>query len=125
MVSNNRAKSDADGSIAVGEAEPASTCKDTVSPVALTCAPGLTTATRGGTVQTKLWLALLLTQPLAAKAEAAFRDAGFLVNAVGPAAIRLAQFSRKFIGFLHSFARLHGQRPESGGSGCRRSRSCP
>ena len=37
-----------------------------------------------------LWLALVLKQPLAAKAETAFRSAGFLVNAVGPAAIRLA-----------------------------------
>jgi len=37
-----------------------------------------------------LWLAAVLTQPLAAQAEAAARDAGFLVNAVQPDAIRLA-----------------------------------
>jgi len=37
-----------------------------------------------------LWLAAVLTQPLAAQAEVAARDAGFLVNAVQPDAIRLA-----------------------------------
>jgi acetylornithine/N-succinyldiaminopimelate aminotransferase len=37
-----------------------------------------------------LWLAAMLTQPVAAQAEAAARDAGFLVNAVQPDAIRLA-----------------------------------
>ena len=37
-----------------------------------------------------LWLAAVLAQPLAAQAEAAARDAGFLVNAVQPDAIRLA-----------------------------------
>ena len=37
-----------------------------------------------------LWLAAVLTQPLAAQAEAAARNAGFLVNAVQPDAIRLA-----------------------------------
>jgi acetylornithine/N-succinyldiaminopimelate aminotransferase len=37
-----------------------------------------------------LWLAAVLTQPLAAQVEAAARDAGFLVNAVQPDAIRLA-----------------------------------
>ena len=37
-----------------------------------------------------LWLAAVLTQPLAAQAEAAARDAGFLVNAVQPDAVRLA-----------------------------------
>ena len=37
-----------------------------------------------------LWLAAVLTQPVAAQAEAAARDAGFLVNAVQPDAIRLA-----------------------------------
>jgi acetylornithine/N-succinyldiaminopimelate aminotransferase len=37
-----------------------------------------------------LWLAAVLTQPVAAQAEAAARNAGFLVNAVQPDAIRLA-----------------------------------
>jgi acetylornithine aminotransferase len=37
-----------------------------------------------------LWLAAVLAQPLAAQAEAAAREAGFLVNAVQPDAIRLA-----------------------------------
>ena len=37
-----------------------------------------------------LWLAAVLTQPLAAQAEAAAREAGFLVNAVQPDAVRLA-----------------------------------
>ena len=37
-----------------------------------------------------LWLAAVLSQPVAAQAEAAARDAGFLVNAVQPDAIRLA-----------------------------------
>jgi acetylornithine/N-succinyldiaminopimelate aminotransferase len=37
-----------------------------------------------------LWLAILLTEPVAAAAEAAFRGAGFLVNTVGPAILRLA-----------------------------------
>ena len=37
-----------------------------------------------------LWLAAVLAQPVAAQAEAAARDAGFLVNAVQPDAIRLA-----------------------------------
>jgi acetylornithine/N-succinyldiaminopimelate aminotransferase len=44
------------------------------------------TATRGR----GLWLALLLTQPVAGAVEAAARQAGFLVNAVQPDAIRLA-----------------------------------
>ena len=37
-----------------------------------------------------LWLAAVLTQPLAAQVEAAAREAGFLVNAVQPDAIRVA-----------------------------------
>jgi acetylornithine/N-succinyldiaminopimelate aminotransferase len=37
-----------------------------------------------------LWLAVVLTEPRAALVEAAARDAGFLVNAVQPDAIRLA-----------------------------------
>ena len=37
-----------------------------------------------------LWLALVLTSPVSAAVEAAARGAGFLVNAVQPAAIRLA-----------------------------------
>ncbi len=37
-----------------------------------------------------LWLAALLTGPAAARVEAAARDAGFLVNAVQPDAVRLA-----------------------------------
>ncbi|MCW2546636.1 MAG: acetylornithine aminotransferase apoenzyme, partial [Mycobacterium sp.] len=37
-----------------------------------------------------LWLAMLLAEPVAPTAEAAFRDAGFLVNTVGPATLRLA-----------------------------------
>jgi acetylornithine aminotransferase len=37
-----------------------------------------------------LWLAVLLAQPAAGAVEAACRDAGFLVNAVQPDAIRLA-----------------------------------
>jgi acetylornithine/N-succinyldiaminopimelate aminotransferase len=37
-----------------------------------------------------LWLAMLLGEPVAPAAEAAFRDAGFLVNTVGPATLRLA-----------------------------------
>jgi acetylornithine aminotransferase len=37
-----------------------------------------------------LWLALALSAPVAAKAEGAFRDAGFLVNAVAQDALRLA-----------------------------------
>ncbi len=37
-----------------------------------------------------LWLALVLAEPVAPAAEAAFRDAGFLVNAVAPNALRLA-----------------------------------
>ena len=37
-----------------------------------------------------LWLAAVLTRPLAAQAEAAAREAGFLVNAVQPDAVRLA-----------------------------------
>jgi acetylornithine aminotransferase len=37
-----------------------------------------------------LWLALTLAEPVAPAVEAGFRSAGFLVNAVGPAAIRLA-----------------------------------
>jgi acetylornithine/N-succinyldiaminopimelate aminotransferase len=39
---------------------------------------------------TGLWLAAVLTEPVAGKAEAAARQAGFLVNAVQPDAIRLA-----------------------------------
>jgi acetylornithine aminotransferase len=37
-----------------------------------------------------LWRAIALTAPVAALVEAAARDAGFLVNAVQPDAIRLA-----------------------------------
>ncbi len=37
-----------------------------------------------------LWLAAVLTAPAAARVEAAARDAGFLVNAVQPDAVRLA-----------------------------------
>lgn len=37
-----------------------------------------------------LWLALVLTEPRAAAVEAAAREAGYLVNAVGPDAVRLA-----------------------------------
>ena len=37
-----------------------------------------------------LWLGLLLTRPVAAEVEAAAREAGFLVNAVLPEAVRLA-----------------------------------
>jgi len=37
-----------------------------------------------------LWLAAVLTEPAAARVEAAARDAGFLVNAVQPDAVRLA-----------------------------------
>jgi acetylornithine/N-succinyldiaminopimelate aminotransferase len=37
-----------------------------------------------------LWLGIVLTEPLAAKAEVAARQAGFLVNAPAPDAIRLA-----------------------------------
>ena len=37
-----------------------------------------------------LWLAILLTRPAAGAVEAACRDAGFLVNAVQPDAVRLA-----------------------------------
>jgi acetylornithine aminotransferase len=44
----------------------------------------------GGVRGRGLWLAAVLTQPLAPQAEAAARDAGFLVNAVQPDAIRLA-----------------------------------
>jgi acetylornithine/N-succinyldiaminopimelate aminotransferase len=39
---------------------------------------------------TGLWLALTLTEPVSAQVEAAARQAGFLVNAVQPAAVRLA-----------------------------------
>jgi acetylornithine aminotransferase len=44
----------------------------------------------GGVRGRGLWLAALLTQPAAGAVEAACRDAGFLVNAVQPDAIRLA-----------------------------------
>jgi acetylornithine aminotransferase len=37
-----------------------------------------------------LWLALILAEPVAAAAERAFRDAGFLVNTVAPDTLRLA-----------------------------------
>ena len=37
-----------------------------------------------------LWLAAVLTRPAAAEVERASRDAGFLVNAVAPGAVRLA-----------------------------------
>jgi acetylornithine aminotransferase len=37
-----------------------------------------------------LWLALVLTRPVAAEIEAAARRAGFLVNAVQPDAVRVA-----------------------------------
>jgi acetylornithine aminotransferase len=39
---------------------------------------------------TGLWLALVLTADVAAQVEAAARQAGFLVNAVQPNAVRLA-----------------------------------
>jgi acetylornithine/N-succinyldiaminopimelate aminotransferase len=39
---------------------------------------------------TGLWLALILDEPVAAAAERAFRDAGFLVNTVAPDTLRLA-----------------------------------
>jgi acetylornithine/N-succinyldiaminopimelate aminotransferase len=44
----------------------------------------------GGVRGEGLWLAAVLTRPAAAAVEAACRDAGFLVNAVQPDAIRLA-----------------------------------
>jgi acetylornithine/succinyldiaminopimelate/putrescine aminotransferase len=44
----------------------------------------------GGVRGRGLWLAALLTTPAAAAVEAACRQAGFLVNAVQPDAIRLA-----------------------------------
>jgi acetylornithine/N-succinyldiaminopimelate aminotransferase len=44
----------------------------------------------GGVRGTGLWLAAVLTRPAARAAEAACRDAGFLVNAVQPDAVRLA-----------------------------------
>ncbi|MEV0588925.1 acetylornithine transaminase [Nonomuraea sp. NPDC050310] len=37
-----------------------------------------------------LWLALVLTEPRSAEVQAAFQDAGFLVNALQPDAVRLA-----------------------------------
>lgn len=37
-----------------------------------------------------LWLAMMLSEPVAPAVEAAFREAGFLVNTVGPATLRLA-----------------------------------
>jgi acetylornithine aminotransferase len=39
---------------------------------------------------TGLWLAMTLTEPVAAAAERGFRDAGFLVNTVAPDTLRLA-----------------------------------
>ncbi len=44
----------------------------------------------GGVRGAGLWLAAVLTEPAAGAVEAACRDAGFLVNAVQPDAIRLA-----------------------------------
>ena len=44
----------------------------------------------GGARGRGLWLAAVLTQPAAGAVEAAARDAGFLVNAVQPDAVRLA-----------------------------------
>ena len=44
----------------------------------------------GGVRGEGLWLAAVLAQPVAGAVEAACRDAGFLVNAVQPDAIRLA-----------------------------------
>jgi len=44
----------------------------------------------GGVRGQGLWLAAVLTRPAAGAVEAACRDAGFLVNAVQPDAIRLA-----------------------------------
>ena len=49
-------------------------------------APGVTGVRGGG----GLWLAIELDRPVAADVEAAAREAGFLVNAVSPDAIRLA-----------------------------------
>src|SRR5882757_2827761 len=56
-------------------------------------ADGLTTVSNpllAGVRGRGLWLAAVLTQPLAAQVEAAAREAGFLVNAVQPDAIRVA-----------------------------------
>jgi acetylornithine/N-succinyldiaminopimelate aminotransferase len=50
------------------------------------CAAPLLAGVRG----TGLWLALTLAEPVAAAAERAFRDAGFLVNTVAPDTLRLA-----------------------------------
>ena len=44
----------------------------------------------GGVRGRGLWLATVLTEPAAARVEATARDAGFLVNAVQPDAVRLA-----------------------------------
>ncbi len=46
--------------VIVPPGEVALTCTDTVSPVALACAPGLTKATRGVTVHTNDWLDVAL-----------------------------------------------------------------
>jgi acetylornithine/N-succinyldiaminopimelate aminotransferase len=50
------------------------------------CGAPLLTGVRGS----GLWLALTLAEPVAATAERAFRDAGFLVNTVAPDTLRLA-----------------------------------
>jgi acetylornithine/N-succinyldiaminopimelate aminotransferase len=50
----------------------------------------ITHALLAGVRGTGLWLAVVLTAPRAAAVEAAARDAGFLVNAVQPDAVRLA-----------------------------------
>jgi acetylornithine/N-succinyldiaminopimelate aminotransferase len=44
----------------------------------------------GGVRGQGLWLAAVLSQPKAAEVQAAAQDAGFLVNAVQPDAVRLA-----------------------------------
>jgi acetylornithine/N-succinyldiaminopimelate aminotransferase len=51
---------------------------------------GLSHPLLGGVRGRGLWLAAVLTAPLAAQVEAAAREAGYLVNAVQPDAIRLA-----------------------------------
>ena len=50
------------------------------------CGAALLSGVRG----TGLWLAMILAEPVAAVAERAFRDAGFLVNTVAPNTLRLA-----------------------------------
>lgn len=77
-----------------------------------------------------LWLAAVLTRPAAAGVEAACRDAGFLVNAVQPDAIRLAPplilsaaeaetFLRALPMILDRVAKEAEQAPRQGGAGGR------